>query len=81
MPAQDRFAIVTLSNEISNYELTVVGVQEGRWEGSGTKLASECIFFYGKGIENHELPTRILCVGKSHQQLRGLSLLVVGHPH
>jgi hypothetical protein len=32
-----------------------VGVQEVRWEGSGTAPAGENTFFYGKGNENHEL--------------------------
>jgi hypothetical protein len=34
-----------------------VGVQEVRWEGSGTEPAGEYTFFYGKGNENHELGT------------------------
>jgi hypothetical protein len=35
----------------------IVGVQEIRWDGSGTKPAGEYIFFYGKGNENHEFGT------------------------
>jgi hypothetical protein len=48
----------------------LVGVQEVRWD-RGTKLAGEYTFFYGKGIENHELGTglsvhkRIIPVVKS----------------
>jgi hypothetical protein len=34
-----------------------VGVQEVRWEGGGTEPTGECIFFFGKGNENHELGT------------------------
>jgi exonuclease III len=34
-----------------------VGVQEVRWEGSGTIPAAEYTFFYRKGNENHELGT------------------------
>jgi hypothetical protein len=34
-----------------------VGVQEVRWEGSGTVPAGEYTFSYGKGNENHELGT------------------------
>jgi hypothetical protein len=34
-----------------------VGVQEDRWEGSGTAPAGEYTFFYGQGNENHELYT------------------------
>jgi hypothetical protein len=29
--------------------LDLVGVQEVRWDGDGTELAGEYIFFYGKG--------------------------------
>jgi hypothetical protein len=36
-----------------------VGVQEVRWEGSGTEPAGEYTFVYGKGNENHELGTGI----------------------
>jgi exonuclease III len=43
--------------EISKYKLDLVGVQEVRWDGRGTKPASEYTFFYGRGNENHELGT------------------------
>jgi hypothetical protein len=34
-----------------------VGVQEVRWEGTGTEPAGEYTFFYGKGNQNHKLGT------------------------
>jgi hypothetical protein len=34
-----------------------VGVQAVRWDGGGIKSAGEYTFFYGKGIEHHELGT------------------------
>jgi hypothetical protein len=37
--------------------LDLVGVQEVRWKGSGTKPEGEFTFFYRKGNENHELGT------------------------
>jgi hypothetical protein len=44
--------------EISKYKLHLVGVQEGqegqRWHQTSTRI---CIFFFGKGNENHELST------------------------
>jgi hypothetical protein len=40
-------SLVTVSKE----------VQEVRWEGSGTKLAGEYTFLYGKWSENHEFDT------------------------
>jgi hypothetical protein len=43
--------------ELSRYRLDLVGVQEVRWEGSGTLPAGELTVFYGKWNENHELGT------------------------
>jgi hypothetical protein len=37
--------------------LGLEGVQEVRWDGGGTEPAGEFTFFYGKGIQNHELGT------------------------
>jgi hypothetical protein len=72
-------SLVTVSKELSKYKLDLVGVQEVRWEGSGTEQEGEYIFFYVKGNENHELGIDVLCITKSYHQLSGLSLLVIGH--
>jgi exonuclease III len=48
-------SLMTVLRELSRYRLDLVGVQEVRWEGSGTTPAGEYTFFYGKGTENHEL--------------------------
>jgi hypothetical protein len=69
---------MTVSRELARYKLDLVGVQEGRWEGSGTELEGEYTCLYGKGNENHELGTGFLCIRESYQQLGGLSLLVIG---
>jgi hypothetical protein len=69
---------MTVSRELSRYKLDLVGVQEVRWKDGGTEPVGEDTFFYGKGNENHELGTCFLCIRESYQQLRGLSLLVVG---
>jgi hypothetical protein len=42
---------------ISKYNLDLLGVQEVRWDGSGSERAGEYTFFYGKANENHELGT------------------------
>jgi exonuclease III len=43
--------------EITKYNLDLVGVQDVRWGGGGTESAGEYTFFYGKWNENHELGT------------------------
>jgi hypothetical protein len=48
---------MTVLRELSRYRLGLVGVQEVRWEGSGTVPAGEYTFFYGKGNEYLELGT------------------------
>jgi hypothetical protein len=71
---------VTVSKGLSKYKLDLVGVQEVRWEGGGTEPAGEYTFFYRKSSENHERGTGFfLCIRKSYQQLRGLSLLETGY--
>jgi hypothetical protein len=44
-----------VAEEISIYNLNLVGVQDVRWNGGGTEPAGEYTFFYGKGNENNEL--------------------------
>jgi hypothetical protein len=72
-------SLMTVSRELSRFRLDLVGVQEVRWEGNGTAPAGKYTFFYGKGNENPELGTKFfLYIRESYQQLRGLSLLVIG---
>jgi hypothetical protein len=40
---------MTVSRELSRYGLDLMGVQEIKWEGSGTAPAREYTFFCGKG--------------------------------
>jgi hypothetical protein len=46
-----------VAEEISIYNLDLVGVQEVRCNGGGTERAGEYTFFYGKGNENRKLGT------------------------
>jgi hypothetical protein len=47
----------TVAEEISKYKLDLVGVQEVRWDRGVTEPEGKYTFFYGKGIDNHELDT------------------------
>jgi hypothetical protein len=40
---------------VSKCKLNLVGVQKDRWEGGGTELAEEYIFFCRKRNDNHEI--------------------------
>jgi endonuclease/exonuclease/phosphatase family metal-dependent hydrolase len=51
------FSLREIAEEISKYNLDLVGVQEVRWNGDCTEPAGEYTFFYEKGNENYELGT------------------------
>ena len=47
-------SLTTVSRKVARYKLDLVGVEEEvRWEKGSTGRAGNCIFFYGKGNENH----------------------------
>jgi hypothetical protein len=56
-----------------------VQVQEVRWEGGGIEPAVKYTFSYEEGNENHELGKGFLCIREPYQQLRGLSVSVIGY--
>jgi exonuclease III len=61
----------TVAEEISKYELDLVGVQEVRWDGGGTEPAGEYTFLYGKENENKNYVQVFSYIRESYQQLRG----------
>jgi hypothetical protein len=50
---------MTVGQEISKYNLDLVGVREVRVDRGGTEPAGA--FFYGKGNGNHEITTVFFC--------------------
>jgi exonuclease III len=48
-------ALKTVARELGKYKLDLVGVQEVRWEKSGTERAEDYTFFYGEGNGDHQL--------------------------
>jgi hypothetical protein len=70
---------MTVSRELSKYNLNLKGVQEVRWEGGGTEPAGEYTFLSGKGNKDHDIvQVFFFFIIESYQQLRGLSLSVTG---
>jgi exonuclease III len=65
-------SLMIVSRELARYKLDLVGVQEVRWEGSGTEPAGEYTFLYGKGNENHGLGTGFFVHRESYPMLRGV---------
>jgi hypothetical protein len=50
-------SLVTVSEELSKYELDLAAVQEVSQKSGGNEPAGEYTYFYRKGNENHELGT------------------------
>jgi hypothetical protein len=71
-------SLMTVSRELSRYKLDLAGMQEVRWGTVAPNMVENTHFSTEKGNENHELGTDLLCIRKSYEQLRGLSLLVIG---
>jgi hypothetical protein len=46
-----------VAEEISKYNLDLVGIREVRWDGGGTEPVGEYISFCGKRNKNYELGT------------------------
>ena len=59
-------ALGLVTNELDRCRMDLVGVQEVRWEGSGTLESGNYTLFYGEGNANHQLGTRFFV----HRQIR-----------
>jgi hypothetical protein len=68
-------SLKTVSKELSKNKLDLTGIQKVRCGRDGNEPAGEHTFFLerGMGIMNWVL----FCAKQSHQQLRGLSLLMI----
>ena len=55
-----------MTSEIDKDRMDLVGVQEIRWEGSGTLESANYTLFYGGGNTNHQVGTRFFV----HRRLR-----------
>ena len=48
-------ALGLVTSELDRCRMDLVGVQEVRWEGSGTLESANYTLFYGEGNANHQL--------------------------
>jgi hypothetical protein len=65
---------MTVSRELSRFSGSAGGQMGGQWHRTSRVVH----ILYGKGNKNHELGTGFLYIRESYQQLRGLSLLMIG---
>ena len=54
-------ALGLVTSELDRYRMYLVGIQEVRWEDSGTLESGNYTLFYGEGNANHQLGTRFFC--------------------
>jgi exonuclease III len=50
-------SLKTVSGELTEYKLHLVGVQEVRWDKGGTEPAGDYTFFYANGNADYHLGT------------------------
>ena len=57
-----------MTSEIDKCRKNLVGVQEVRWEGTGTLESGNYTLFYGEGNANHQMGPAFLFIGELGQQ-------------
>ena len=50
-----------MTSEIDRCRMDLVGVQEVRWEGSGTLESGNYTLFYKEGNVYHQIGTEVFC--------------------
>jgi hypothetical protein len=54
-------SLKTVSRELAEYKLDLVGAQEDRWDKGGTEPAGDYTFLYGNGNADHHSGTDFFC--------------------
>jgi Endonuclease/Exonuclease/phosphatase family. len=54
-------ALGLVTSEIDKCRMDLVGIQEVRWDGSGTLESGNCTLFYEEGNANHQVGTGFFC--------------------
>jgi hypothetical protein len=59
-------SLKTVSRQLAEYKLDLVGVQEVRWDKGGTEPADDFTFLYRNGNADHHLGTGFFCTEGNH---------------
>jgi hypothetical protein len=71
-------SLIAVSRELSRYRLDLVGMQEVRWRAVAPYQQGNIHFSMEIGMRTMNWVQGFLYIRESYEQLRGLSLLVIG---